>query len=111
MKDGRTRALAVIAPQRVPWLPEVPTLAEQGIKGVEGQTFTGLLAPAGTPPEIVNRLSELLRKILAEPQIKGRFFAAGAQAQGMTPAEFSAYLKREEATWLPIIKAANIRSE
>ena len=47
IKDGRTRALAVIAPKRVPWLPDVPTLDEQGIKGVEGQTFTGLLAPAG----------------------------------------------------------------
>lgn len=111
VKDGRTRALAVFAPKRVPWLPDVPTLEEQGIKGVDGQTFTGLLAPAGTPPAVVNRLSEALRTVLANPAVTARFFQSGAEARWMSPQDFSAYLAKEETTWLPIIRAANIKAD
>ena len=109
VKDGRTRALAVIAPRRVPWLPDVPTLAEQGIKGVEGQTFTGLLAPARTPPAVIGKLSAALKAILGNPEIVQKFYASGAEARWMAPKEFTAYLAKEEATWIPIIKSANIK--
>ena len=111
VKEGRTRALAVIAPKRVPWLPNVPTLEEQGIKGVEGQTFTGLLAPAGTPQAVVDRLSASLRTILAKQDVVKRFYDVGAEAHWMSPQEFTSYLAKEEATWIPIIKAANIKAE
>jgi tripartite-type tricarboxylate transporter receptor subunit TctC len=111
VKEGRTRALAVIAPKRVPWLPDVPTLEEQGIKGVEGQTFTGLLAPAGTPPAVVTKLSEALRTVLANPSVTARFHQAGAEARWTAPQDFSAYLAKEESTWLPIIRAANIKAD
>ena len=111
VKGGRLRALAVVSPQRVPWLPEVPTLLEQGIKGVDGQTFTGLLAPAGTPATVVNRLSEALQKILRDPAVVQKFYATGGLAQPMSPEEFRAYLAKEEATWMPIIKSANIRAQ
>jgi tripartite-type tricarboxylate transporter receptor subunit TctC len=111
VKDGRTRAIAVVAPKRIPWLPDVPTLQEQGIQGVEGQTFTGILAPAGTPQPVVDKLSAALRKVLSEPGITSRFYTAGAEARWMSPQEFSAYLAKEEATWIPIIKKANIRAE
>lgn len=111
IKDGRTRALAVVAPKRVPWLPEVPTLAEQGIKGVEGQTFTGVLAPAGTPPAVISRLSTAMRKVLDQTAVKAKFFAAGAEARWMSPQDFSSYLAKEEATWMPIIKSANITAQ
>jgi tripartite-type tricarboxylate transporter receptor subunit TctC len=111
VKDGRLRALAAVSDKRLPWLPDVPTLAEQGVKGVDGQTFTGVLAPAGTPAAVVNRLSELMRKVLQDPAIVQKFYAGGSEARGMTPQDFAAYLQREEATWLPIIKAANIRAE
>ena len=111
IKDGRTRALAVVAPQRVKWLPDVPTLEEQGIKGVEGQTFTGVLAPAGTPAPVIARLSAALRDVLQDPAVVARFFAAGAEARWLSPADFSTYLAREESTWLPIIKAANIKAD
>lgn len=111
IKDGRTRALAVIAPRRVPWLPDVPTLEEQGIKGVEGQTFTGLLAPAGTPPAVVARLSAALKTVLADKGVVDRFYQTGATAQWMAPDQFSAYLQKEEATWIPVIKAANIKAD
>jgi tripartite-type tricarboxylate transporter receptor subunit TctC len=111
VKEGRTRALAVIAPKRVPWLPNVPTLEEQGIKGVEGQTFTGLLAPAGTPQAVVDKLSASLRTILAKQDVVKRFYDVGAEAHWMSPQEFTSYLAKEEATWIPIIKAANIKAE
>ena len=111
VKDGRTRAIGVIAPKRVPWLPEVPTLEEQGIKGVEGQTFTGVLAPAGTPAPVISKLSTELRKVLEDPAVVAKFYAAGAEARWTTPQDFTAYLEKEEATWIPIIKAANIRAQ
>ena len=111
IKDGRTRALAVISPKRVPWLPDVPTLEEQGIKGVDGQTFTGLLAPAGTPSAVITRLSEALRAVLSNPAVAARFNQSGADARWMSPQDFSAYLAKEEATWLPIIRAANIKAD
>jgi tripartite-type tricarboxylate transporter receptor subunit TctC len=111
VKDGRTRALAVIASKRVPWLPDVPTLEEQGIKGVDGQTFTGLLAPVGTPAAVITRLSEALRTVLSNPAVIARFNQSGSEARWLSPQDFSAYLAREEATWLPIIRAANIKAD
>ncbi len=111
VKSGRLRALAVVSAQRVPWLPDVPTLQEQGIKGVDGQTFTGLLAPAGTPAAVVAKISDAMQKILRDPAIVQKFYAAGGLARAMSPEEFSAYLAKEEATWMPIIKAANIRNQ
>jgi tripartite-type tricarboxylate transporter receptor subunit TctC len=111
VKDGRTRALAVVAPKRVAWLPDVPTLAEQGIKGVEGQTFTGLLAPIGTPSPVVEKLSAAMNAVLSKQEVVKRFYEVGAEANWMTPQDFSNYLAKEEATWMPIIKAANIKAE
>lgn len=111
IKEGRTRALAVIAPKRVPWLPDVPTLEEQGIKGVQGQTFTGLLAPAGTPPTVINKLSAALKTVLETKAIQDRFFQAGAETTWMSPQQFTTYLQREENTWIPIIKSARITAE
>lgn len=111
VKDGRTRALAVISPQRVSWLPNVPTLAEQGIKGVDGQTFTGLLAPAGTAPAVIDKLSAALRNVLSRQDVIKRFDGLGSEAVWMSPRDFSSYLAKEEATWIPIIKAANIKAD
>ncbi|TFZ06148.1 tripartite tricarboxylate transporter substrate binding protein [Ramlibacter henchirensis] len=111
IKDGRTRALAVIAPRRVPWLPDVPTLEEQGIKGVEGQTFTGLLAPAGTPPAVIEKLSAALKTVLDSKAVQDRFYQAGAEVAWLSPQQFTAYLQKEEDIWIPIIKTARITAE
>lgn len=111
VKEGRLRALAVVAPKRIAWLPDVPTLQEQGVQGIDGQTFTGILAPAGTPAPIVQRLSEALRKVLQDPAVVQKFHAGGSEARAMSPVEFAAYLSREEATWIPIIKAAGIKAD
>lgn len=108
VKEGRLRALAVTTAKRVPSMPDVPTFAEAGVQGMEAATFTGLLAPKGTPPDVLKQLSEALTKILAQPTIIKRFDDLGAEARGSTPEEFTRYLAAEDARWTPIIKRAGI---
>lgn len=111
IKQGRLRGLAVTSATRLPALPDLPTMEEAGYKGMGGTTFTGMLVPIATPAAIVNQLSGLVNKILLDKSVMDRFEAAGSQAQGMTPGDFSDYLKKEEALWLPIIKSAQIKAD
>ena len=111
VRSGKLRALAVATAQRVPSLPEVPTFAELGIEGMEGETFTALFAPAGTPREVVTRLSEALAKILQDKVVIEKFAAMGAYARASTPEDFTEFLRKEDAKWTPVIKRANIRAE
>lgn len=108
IKSDRLRALAVTTAQRMPSMPDVPTFAEAGVQGMEASTFTGLLAPKGTPPEIVAKLSQALAGILKQPDIIKRFEELGAEARGSTPEEFTHYLAGEDARWTPIIERAHI---
>ena len=111
IKSGMLRALAVTGSHRASWLPEVPTFAELGYKEFDGQTFTGLFAPAGTPAEIVTKLHESLAEILKDPAIVEKFYALGAEAVSMTPADFTSYLEREDAKWIPVVRKANIKAD
>ena len=111
IKDGHTRALGVTGQKRAVWLPEVPTFAEQGYPEIEGATFTGLMAPAKTPPEITNRLNAELQAVLTDPQVKAKFEAMGAEAVPMSSQAFAQYLEKEDTTWLPLIRKANIKAE
>lgn len=108
IKQGREHALAVATDKRVASLPDVPTFAEAGIQGVEGTTFTGVVAPAGTPKEVVARLHEVLAKTLADKAVIDKFAALGAEARAMTPEQFTAFLKGEYDKWTPIIIKAKI---
>lgn len=111
IKDGRTRALAVTGAQRASHLPDVPTFAEAGFPEIDGSTFTGLMAPAKTPPEIVARLNTEMTKILSDPEVKSRFQALGAEASPMPADAFAKYLEKEDATWIPVIRKANIKTQ
>ncbi|MCB2001771.1 MAG: tripartite tricarboxylate transporter substrate binding protein [Burkholderiaceae bacterium] len=111
IKDGRTRALAVSSPKRLSQLPDVPTLQEAGFKGLTAETFTGVLAPKGTPPEIVKRLSDALQKLLAEKGVQDKFAGLGAESRGSPPEQFTEYLTAEDERWTPIIKKINITSQ
>jgi tripartite-type tricarboxylate transporter receptor subunit TctC len=111
VRSGKLRALAVATAQRVPTMPEVPTFAELGIDGMEGETFTALFAPTGTPRDIVKRLSDALAKILQDKVVIEKFAALGAYARFSNPEEFTEYLRKEDAKWTPLIKRANIRAE
>jgi len=111
IQQGRTRALAVTSARRVPQLPDVPTLQEAGFKDFEAETFTGILAPKGTPQDIVVRFSAALQKILADKAVQEKFQILGAEARGMTPEQFTQFLTKEDQRWIPIIKQANITAE
>ncbi len=108
--NGRVKGIAVSSDKRLASLPNVPTFAESGLVGAEAVTFTGLLAPTGTPEAIILRLSEAIKKVVSNPVIIKRFDVMGAEAKFMTPKEFGTYLTNEDAKWLPIIKQANIKA-
>jgi tripartite-type tricarboxylate transporter receptor subunit TctC len=111
IKNGMVRALAVTGTHRASWIPDVPTFAELGYKEFDGQTFTGLFAPAGTPAEIVSKLHDTMAVILKDPSIVEKFNALGAEAVMMTPAEFTSYLAAEDGKWIPVVRKANLKAD
>jgi tripartite-type tricarboxylate transporter receptor subunit TctC len=108
IRDGKLRALAVTSLKRAAALPDVPTLDELGIKGQEAETMQGVLAPAGTPKEIINLLQREIAAILAMPDVKERILTLGFEPSGMTSAEFDAYIKSEIAKWRKVIENGGI---
>jgi tripartite-type tricarboxylate transporter receptor subunit TctC len=110
IRGNAVRPLAVATERRLPQLPEVPTMAEQGVDFVFGTAF-GLAAPAGTPPEIIHRIAEAVNAALRDPEVGGRLVEQGAVLGGGTPAQFAALIERERSTLEPVIRAANIRAE
>jgi tripartite-type tricarboxylate transporter receptor subunit TctC len=108
IKDGKLRALAVTSTKRSSVLPDVPTLDELGIKGQEAETMQGVLAPAGTPKEIVDLLQREIAAILAMPDVRDKVLALGFEPSGITPAEFGAYIKAEIAKWRRVIEQSKM---
>jgi tripartite-type tricarboxylate transporter receptor subunit TctC len=112
IKAGRLRALAVLTSQRSPALPDVPTAAEAtGRPGYEFPAWFGFLAPAGTPPDIVNKLYEEIAKAMDSPQAKERMATLGAEIAVVPPQQFSAELRAESDKWGKLIKALDIKGE
>ena len=108
IKAGKLRALAVTSLHRAAALPDVPTLEELGIKGQEAETMQGVLAPAGTPKEIVQLLQREIATILGLPDVKEKVLGLGFEPSGMSSAEFDAYIKSEIAKWRKVIENAGI---
>jgi tripartite-type tricarboxylate transporter receptor subunit TctC len=104
-------AIAVTAARRDPALPDIPTVAEQGFPGYEAATWTGLLAPAGTPSDVVDRLYRECARIIAEPGVRERLIALGNEPIGNTPDQFAAEIKAEAPRWKEIADKAAIRLE
>jgi len=107
IKGGKLTPLAVTSAQRSPALPDVPTVAEAGgpaLKGYEASSWFGLLAPAGTSPEIVNRIQQEVAKSLGTPAIKEKMLAQGAIPSGNTPAEFTRFIAAEHTKWAKVVK-------
>jgi len=109
LKGGKIRALAVATPKRTPVLPDLPTVAESGVPGYEMQLWYGLVAPAGTPPAIVNKLNEVVHKMQEQTQVKAKLYTMGADPVSMSPAEFGALIKREGEKWSRVVKQAGIK--
>jgi tripartite-type tricarboxylate transporter receptor subunit TctC len=108
---GRLRALAVSGPRRSDALPNVPPVAEAGVPGYEAMQWYGLLAPAGTPTAVVERVHAQAMVALRSPEMKARLAADGAEPLGTTPAEFGAYIKRELDKWARVRDAAHIERQ
>lgn len=110
-KDGKLRVLAVNSEARTSAMPEIPTIAEAGFPGIRGDSWVGVLAPAGTPKDIIATLHREVVKGLATPEMKERLLALGCDAVGSTPEEFTARIKSEIPFWGEVIRAANIKMQ
>jgi len=108
IRDGRIKALAVTSRTRSPLLPNVPTLDEVGVKGYEASTFTGIFAPAGTPPAVVEKLHAALRKAMGVESVRERFRSMGVEVMDMGQAEFAAFVLADLAKWRQIAREGNI---
>lgn len=109
IKAGKLRPLAVLQSSRSPLLPDVPTLEEGGIKGITLGSWTALLAPAGTPPEIVARLSAEVARIMSLPEVRERLVTLYQEPAGSTPAELAATVESDLAKWRRIAKESNFK--
>ena len=111
VRAGRLRPLAMTGASRSPAIPEVPTVAESGVPGFETASWYGVLAPAGTPQTIVERLNREIAAIIRQPDVRERMAGEGADAAGGSPGEFALHIKRELARWSQVIRQARIKSE
>ena len=110
-REGKLKMLAVTSPQRSPLLPDLPTLREAAIAGVEADAWVGLIAPAGTPVPVLDRIHKEAVAVLAEPEVVAKLAAQFVSPTASTPDQFRAVLKEEHDRWAPIIKAAGIKAE
>jgi tripartite-type tricarboxylate transporter receptor subunit TctC len=111
IKDGSLRGIALLAKQRVAALPDLPTNIEEGVPGLESDTLTGIVAPAGTPKEIVDKWNAAIVKMLADPAIKQKLDTLGFVPVGNSPAEFAERIKSEAARWDKVVRAAGIHMD
>jgi tripartite-type tricarboxylate transporter receptor subunit TctC len=111
VRSGKLKALGVGGAKRVAALPDVPTIAEAGVPGYEANNWWGILAPAGTPGPILNRLYSEITAILDSPETRKRFELEGAEVMRMSPAEFANFVAQEATKWTRVVKDAGIKPE
>ena len=109
VKAGRLRALAVAGAKRSALLPELPTTAEQGARGVEAASWNGILLPAGAPRDIITRLHAEIGVVMKQPEVIERLAGAGVEAAMMSPEEFAAYIESETARYAKVVKSSGAR--
>jgi tripartite-type tricarboxylate transporter receptor subunit TctC len=111
IKAGSVRAVAVMSRERVPALGDIPTMAESGIRGLDAETWFGLMAPAGTPPHVIARLNQAVNGILESPELRQAFAALGytAPPQPNTSQAFASLIASETAKWTAVIRERNIK--
>ena len=111
VKGGKVRGLAVTSAKRVPFLPDVPTVAESGFPGFEDYTWVGVFAPAGTPVAIINKINAETEKILRVPEFQTKLANLGFEPRGGSPADADKYLKSELTKWARVVKATGAQAE
>ena len=111
VRAGKLRPLAMTGAQRSPAMPEIPTIAEAGYPGCVTASWYGVLAPARTPPPIIERLNREIARAVQTPDVRERMMSEGAEPAGGTPAQFASHIQRELARWADVIKTARIRPD
>ncbi len=111
IRAGKLRALAVTTARRSESIPELPTVAESGVPGYEAMPWLGLVAPAGTPKAVVERIHREVAKVLEDPDIRQRFKGWGLDIIGNTPAEFASFIQRDIKQWDRVIRGAHIKAD
>jgi len=111
LKSGRLRALATAAANRDPQLPDLPTMKEAGVEGVEVVVWYGVLAPAGTPRDIVQKLADGVQRATRDADVRKRMLEQGAEPVGSTPGEFGKLLREEVARWAEVVKISGARAD
>jgi len=109
VQSGKLKVLGVSRATRVPLLPDVPTIAEQGVKGFESGTWQGMLAPAGTPPAVMAKLAAELTRIIRSPDIRSRLTAQGAEVYTMSPTEFTQFFDKERVKWATVVTQSGVK--
>ena len=109
VQSGKLKVLGVSRATRVPLLPEVPTIAEQGVKGFESGTWQGVLAPAGTPPAVMARLAAELTRIIRSPDVRSRLTTQGAEVSTMSPPEFTQFFDKERSKWASVVTQSGVK--
>jgi tripartite-type tricarboxylate transporter receptor subunit TctC len=109
VQSGKLKVIGVSKATRVPLLPDVPTIAEQGVPGFESGTWQGLLVPAGTPPAVLARLSTELTRIIRSPDVRARLSAQGAEVYTMSAGEFSTFFERERKRWATVVAQGGVK--
>ena len=111
VKSGKLRALAVLGPSRINVLPDVPTVKEAGLPGIEALAWNGIFVPAGTPPAVIERLHRELVRAYNAPDVKGQVVATGSYVAADSPQEFAAFIRTENEKWGKVIRQAKIKAE
>lgn len=111
IKAGKLRAIGITTAKRTSVLPDVPTIAEQGVPGFDVSSWNGVHVPAGTPPEVISKLNTAFNKTLADPQVRKQLSDAGYEIVGGDPGRFSSFVASELEKWKPVVKKANLQVE
>lgn len=109
VQAGKLKVLAVSKATRMPLLAQVPTIAEQGVKGFESGTWQGLLVPANTPPAVLQRLNAEVTRIIRSPAVRERLVSQGAEVHTMSPADFTAFFEKERKHWAGVVAAGGVK--
>ena len=110
VKDGKLKALAVSSAKRFPTMPDIPTVAEAaGMPGFETGSFQGIVAPAGTPPEVVAKLHATVTQVLSTPEMKERLDKAGAELRPQSSADFGGFIRKEKDRWARVVKESGAK--
>ena len=110
-KSGKLRAVAVTSLKRSAAVPEIPTVAESGLPGYEATAWQGVLAPAGTPRDVIVKLNTEMVRIINQPDVRKQLGDQGYEPAGNSPEQFAEYIKSEIAKWTRVIKAAGLKAE